>query len=256
MNLNHGKVKFIVIAIVIVVIALLVGGVILYINSRDGNKPIIGPDPGPVVDEKKTPSEKTIVDTTESRTSDSKREIHINMPRISNLSDYSFQQYINKRMSDTVKYYQNEINVVLDENTPVTTKYRYNVEYDRYNNGNYLSIVIDQDYETGGMRSNAWKDTYNIDVVRNTEIYIKDLFESTVDYEKVIVDEINKQAVLKNYELVGGNGLKDIPEKQKFYIKDGKLVIYFDPAAIAPYVYGSLNFEMPFELKDGKFNVE
>ncbi|MBO5178928.1 MAG: DUF3298 domain-containing protein, partial [Clostridia bacterium] len=46
------------------------------------------------------------------------------------------------------------------------------------------------------------------------------------------------------------------PEKQKFYIKDGKLIIYFDPAAIAPYVYGSLNFEMPFEFENGKFYVE
>lgn len=256
MNLNQGKVKFIVIAIIILVIAILVGGGIFLYNILNNDGPISGDEDKPIVSEEKTPSEKTIVDTTESKTSDSKREIHINMPRISSLTDYSFQQYINKRMSDTVKYYQNEINVVLDENTPVITKYRYNVEYDRYNNGNYLSIVIDQDYNTGGMRSNAWKDTYNIDVVRNREIYLSDLFESTVDYKKEIIDEINTQAMLKNYELVGGNGLKDIPDKQKFYIKDGKLIIYFDPAAIAPYVYGSLNFEMPFELKDGKFNVE
>lgn len=257
MNLNHGKVKFIIIAIVVVIVALLaVGAFFLFFKEDIGVTPgPVDPD-GPVQTGEKTLSEKTIVDTTQSDTSDSKREIHINMPRISNLSDYSFQQSINKRMSDTVKYYQNEINVVLDEDTPITTKYRYNVDYERYNNGDYLSIVIEQDYQTGGMRSNSWNDTYNIDVAKNKEIYLKDLFSSTTDYEVEIVSEINKQAALKNYELVGGNGLKDIPEKQKFYIKDGRLVIYFDPAAIAPYVYGSLNFEMPFKLKDGKFVID
>lgn len=256
MNLNHGKVKFIVIAIVIVIVAVLIGVGIWIFNllNDDTQKPV--DIDNPAVGDNKTLSEKTIVETTESRTSNSKQEVHINMPRISNLSDYSFQQYVNKQMSDSVSYYKNEINIMLDENTTVTTKYRYDVNYDRYNNDNYLSIVIDQKYETGGMRSNAWKDTYNIDVKNNREIYLADLFESTVDYEKEIVDEINEQATLKNYELVGGNGLKGIPEKQKFYIKDSKLIIYFDPAAIAPYVYGSLNFEMPFEFENGKFNVE
>ena len=106
------------------------------------------------------------------------------------------------------------------------------------------------------MRSNSWKDTYNVDVKRNTEIYLRDLFEPTTDYEEEIIKEINKQASKKNYELVGGNGLSDIPETQKFYIKDKVLVIYFDPAAIAPYVYGELHFEMPFEYKDGIFYVK
>lgn len=254
MNLNHGKVKFIIIAIVVVMV-LAVGGYFLvkFLKSEPAGPD--GPDVPPVV-ENKTASEKIIVDATISNTSDSKREIHISMPTFSNLSDYAFQQYINQRMNDTVKGYQNEINVVLDEDTPLTTKYRYNVDFNRYNNDDYISLVISQNYQTGGMRSNAWKDTYNVDVTKNTEIYLKDIFDATVDYKQEIISEINKQAEDKNYELVGGNGLSDIPETQKFYIKDGALVIYFDPAAIAPYVYGELHFEMPFEYKDGKFYVK
>lgn len=255
MNLNHGKIKFIIIAVVVIVILAL--GAFLMINLfKDGEISIGGNEDDPPVIENKTASEKIIVDATTSNTSNSKREIHISMPTFSNLENYSFQQYINQRMNDTVKGYQNEINVVLDSDTPLTTKYRYNVDFNRYNNDNYVSLVINQNYQTGGMRSNSWKDTYNVDVVENIEIYLKDLFEPTVDFEKEIIDEINKQADKKNYELVGGNGLSDIPETQKFYIKDGVLVIYFDPAAIAPYVYGELHFEMPFEYKDGKFDVK
>ncbi len=253
MNLNQGRVKFIIIA---VIVALLVVVGVLFIIPMFLGEDIIGPDipgvdtPG---EENKTPAERVIVDATISNTSDSKREIYISMPTFSGLSDYAFQQRINQRMNDTVRGYQNEINIVLDESTPLTTKYRYNVDFNRYNNDNYVSLVITQNYQTGGMRSNLWKETFNVDVVKNSEIYLKDIFDSTVDYEKEIVKEINKQAEKKNYEIVGGNGLSDIPETQKFYIKDEKLVIYFDPAAIAPYVYGELHFEMPFKYEDGKF---
>ena len=53
---------------------------------------------------------------------------------------------------------------------------------------------------------------------------------------------------------MNGEGLKDLADKQKFYIKDEKLIIYFDPAEIAPATYGALQFEMPFTLdEDGLF---
>ena len=255
MNLNKGKINFKLIAIILVVIILLtVGGILLFNfikNRNDGKNPVEEPP----IEENKTASELIIVDAIIANTADSKRDIRISMPAISNLSNYAFQQYINKTMSDTVRGYQDEINIVLDENTPSTTKYTYKVDYNRYNNDDYLSIVINQNYRTGGMRSNSWKDTYNIDVKNNREIYLKDLFAPTTDYKTEIVKEINKQAKEKNYELVGGNGLSSIPEKQKFYIEDGVLTIYFDPAAIAPYVYGELHFKMPFKYVNGIFSV-
>ena len=54
---------------------------------------------------------------------------------------------------------------------------------------------------------------------------------------------------------MNGAGLTDLNEKQKFYIKDGKLIIYFDPSEIAPAKYGELQFEMPFVFneEEGKF---
>ena len=129
MNLNQGKVKFIIIAVVVVVILSLGAFAIINFFGKDEINP--GKIEEPPVTENKTASEKIIVDATTSNTSDSKREIYISMPTFSNLSDYAFQQYINQRMNDTVKGYQNEINVVLDEDTPLTTKYRYKVDFNR-----------------------------------------------------------------------------------------------------------------------------
>ena len=55
---------------------------------------------------------------------------------------------------------------------------------------------------------------------------------------------------------MGGNGLTKLPAKQKFYVKDDKLVIYFDPSEAAANVYGELHFEMPFVMNEsGYFEI-
>ena len=62
--------------------------------------------------------------------------------------------------------------------------------------------------------------------------------------------------VLPIIEGVIKDSLNELNEKQKFYIKEDKLIIYFDPSEIAPTSYGELQFEMPFTLgENGKFNT-
>ena len=56
---------------------------------------------------------------------------------------------------------------------------------------------------------------------------------------------------------MGGDGLKKLPTKQKFYIRDGNLILYFDPSEVAANKYGALEFEMPFEIDaEGFFEVK
>ena len=76
------------------------------------------------------------------------------------------------------------------------------------------------------------------------------------NFEEEVLKEIAKQAEANHYEIMNGEGLQAIDVRQKFYIKEGKLIIYFDPAEIAPASYGELQFEMPFTLgEDMKFHV-
>ena len=79
---------------------------------------------------------------------------------------------------------------------------------------------------------------------------------SSDNYKEIIVKEINKQAVDKKLNLVAGNGLSNIPDTQRYFIKEGRLFIYFEPASIAPYLDGEMIFEMPFKFVNGKFIVE
>jgi len=82
---------------------------------------------------------------------------------------------------------------------------------------------------------------------------LMDVFENKLNYKKNIIAEINKQAIDKNLELMGGNGLTQLDDEQAFYIKDNKIIIYFEASEIAATAVGELEFEMPFEMKEDKF---
>ena len=252
---SKGK-KILVIGIVLAVVLIVAVVLAVVLSNRETPvEPGPGPD-DPIVDNR-TASEKIVVNPYKITNPSKNRDVRAQIPRIMNLDDKGFQEYINKKMLQTVTDYQNEIEVMVDDETPAETLYKYVVDYERYNNDVYLSLVVSNDYQTGGMRSNSWKDTYNVDVTAgaNKEVFLKDLFQPEADFKAAILAEINRQAEAKGYELVGGNGLSSLPDTQKFYVQDGALVVYFDPAAIAPYVYGELHFKMPFAYSNGRFVI-
>lgn len=243
--------KRIIIVLIIIILVLLVGLGIFFIINRGPDIPDNPIESGDIT-EPLTESEKINVETILTKTDTQRREVNLEMPMFMNLSNYSFQETINKEIADSINPYTNEISIVADESLPTSVKYRYTVSYERYNNDDYISLVVLQNYATGGMRSNVWRDTYTIDVVNNRELSLEDVCSSK-NYKKIIVDEVNRQAKEKNIKLIAGNGLADIPDTQRFYIKDKKLYIYFEPASIAPYLDGEMHFEMPFEYLEGKF---
>lgn len=180
-------------------------------------------------------------------------EIDNEYPVIKSFKNKNFENSINTKIASNLADYRAEISHMVDDYTPDTKLYKYVTEYERYNWDKYLTLVINQDYQTGGIRSNTWKEIYNIDVTTERIVYLADLFDATTDYEKAIIDEIT---AVSKVEFMGGEGLTKLPTYQKFYIKDGKLVIYFDPSEAASAKYGVLEYEMPFELgEDGLFKV-
>ena len=251
MNKNS---KFII--IIVCVVILIAGGVFIITNNSD---PEIPPIPGSSGDVIKSPNKEakdiTVQDVKVENFTDN-RYISCLYPKITSLVDKEFENYINKQIATNINEYRNEIEYIVDEETKPTEMYRYVTTYDRYNCKKYLSLVIDQDYQTGGIRSNTWKDIYNINAETERIFYLDELFEAGVKYEEAIIAEITKQAEANNCELMGGNGLTKLSKKQKFYIKDDKLVIYFDPSEAAATVFGELHFEMPFTMNEkGYFEI-
>lgn len=246
-----------VILIICIVVVLAVGGYFAYnaLNSKPTPPDIVVPS-GDV----KTPEAKAaavVVQDVKVENYTDNRHINCVYPKITSLSDKEFENYINKQIATNINEYRSEIEYIVDDETLPTEMYKYVTTYSRYNCGKYLSLVIDQDYQTGGIRSNKWKDIYNINVETQRIFYLDELFEAGAKYEEAIIEEITKQAEAKNMELVGGNGLTKLPKKQKFYIKDDKLIIYYDPSEISATVFGEQHFEMPFTMNEnGFFEIE
>ena len=246
--------KRIVIVLLIIIIATLIGfGIYFAVNQNEEPPVISGDSSGEIIE--LSAAEKTEITTVLTKTNTQRRDVNVQMPAFMNLNNYSFQETINKEIADSINPYINEIAIVADESLPSTSRYKYTVEYERYNNDDYVSVILSQNYYTGGLRSNAWKDTYTVDVVRNKKLSLEDICSSD-NYKEIIVKEINKQAVDKKLNLVAGNGLSNIPDTQRYFIKEGRLFIYFEPASIAPYLDGEMIFEMPFKFVNGKFIVE
>ncbi len=245
------------IIIVLMSLIIIMLGIVGYFLIQDSNEPPITIEQsGDIVDTPKGLAELATVNSVRinEEVKGSNRVVNAVYPSIQSFSNKNFQKYINDEITKVIFAYRDEINAIVDDKTPATALYTYETTYDKYTHGDYLSLVISNNYETGGIRSNQWKDIYNVNVRTERLLYLKDIFPSNVDYKKEILKEIKEQAKEKNYELMNGNGLTELNDNQKFFIKDEKLIIYFDAAEIAPASYGILQFEMPFRLdEDGLF---
>jgi len=187
--------------------------------------------------------------------SNSTHEVNLIIPEFQNIEgDYG--SYINSKIYNDLsdnKVYQEAIEGYENETPGFFT---YETNYERYNCGKYLSVVVNQYIHLGYGRPRVQKKCYVLDVSRNASPVLMDLFEDKINYKKVIIDEINQQAAKENIELIGGNGLKELSELQSFYIKDNQLILYFEASEIAATAVGELEFTMPFEMVDGKFIIK
>lgn len=250
------KKTLIIVAVAVVCVIIGVVGYNLIFNGNNGIKPPINiENSGDVAQNDGLAAKAKVVAVTVKNKTDN-ISIDNTYPTINSFNNKEFENSINKEIANNITSYREEINYMVDDLTPDLKLYKYIATYDKYTWGDYLTLVVNQDYQTGGIRSNKWKDIYNINVRTERLIYLADLFDATTDYETAIIEEINKQANLKGYELLAGDGLKKLPTKQKFYIQNGKLFIYFDPSEVAATAYGELSFEMPFTLdSNGYFQI-
>lgn len=118
------------------------------------------------------------------------------------------------------------------------------------NISNTISLLVKYYKYSGGAHGYYEYVPYNIDLRSGNNLTLKEIFRQDVDYKALINNEINNQIkelakkeenVDKIYEFYG------IKENQKFYLEDGRLVIYFDLYDIAPYAAGIPEFPIPID---------
>ena len=245
-----------IIAILALIVVVATGSILIYKNIGDNTGDEQHGSGDIIVDNQKPLAKNVIIESVPVNNKADHININNRYPSIKSFKSKEFESFINRTIAANIAEYRNEINEVVDDYTLDVKQYSYITDYERYNWGSYLTLIVKHDYQTGGIRSNTWKEIYNIDVSTERIIYLEDIFRATVDYEDAIIAEITKQAKERNVVLMGGDGLQKLPTKQKFYIRDGNLIMYFDPSEVAANKYGALEFEMPFEIdSEGYFVV-
>ena len=150
----------------------------------------------------------------------------------------NIMKFFNESQQQAKDYYEN-----IEE---VENKFVANVDYDiKKNSDDILSIMIIYYKFAGGAHGDYEHVLYNIDMKNGKFISLSDLFKKNIDYKTVINEEIRKQIeelIKIDKQNKGVYELEGISDKQKFYIQDDNLVIYFDLYEIAPYAAGMPEF--------------
>ena len=237
----------IILAIISFVLIGMIG--IFVVNTLQNTPPTIEEN-----EQEKGAAKDVIIRDKVSKLENSKKSINTIIPEFQNL-DSDFQSNMNYKIDKDL----NDVNVYKEMTESLESeeigKFRYEMEYDRYNCGKYLSIVAKQYIHLGDGRPKMQKKCYVIDAERNASVLLEDVFANKYDYKTSIIGEINSQATKQGIELIGGNGLSELSKNQAFYIQDNKLVIYFEASEISATAVGELEFIMPYEMVDGKFVI-
>lgn len=169
------------------------------------------------------------------------------IPQIIGLSNKKSQDEIN---NEIVNY----TNMWIKENKDASEEFQPQIPYELMasyivtNNNKILSFYIDYYQFNGGAHGITNRKGYSIDIETSTKLKLEDLFKEGFDYRSyinnIISTEIDKN---KDFYFIGKEGFNGIEDNQGFFIRDNKLVIYFDYYKIAPYVAGMPEFEIPLK---------
>ena len=156
---------------------------------------------------------------------------------------------INKITNSIMKFFNDsqkqakEYNDALPE---VENKFVANVDFDvKKNSDNILSILIKYYKYAGGAHGYYENVAYNIDIRNGNFLTLDNLFKEGSDYKNIINEEIRRQIeelIKLDEQNKGVYEFKSIEDKQKFYIQDDNIVVYFDLYDIAPYAAGIPEF--------------
>ena len=236
-----------IIIIISIVIAIIIVATIVIINAQ--------PKQVAVIDEPVTYSDnaaKFSIRDREYNVSSNKFVVNSKIPQFVDL-DPTFNSYINNKIAQELDYNKVYKDMTQGMDASSIGVFTYETTYERYNFGDFVSLIINQKASLEGQRETVKRKCYVVDTKNNSSAKLLDVFKNKSGYKKAILNEINNQAIQRKIQFIGGNQLQTLSELQSFYIKDRELYIYFEPSEIASFSEGQLDFKMPFNEDNGLF---
>lgn len=156
--------------------------------------------------------------------------------------------------SDILKFYDQSLKEAqnfLDDFELDESNFVADASYEvKKNTSNTVSILVKYYKYSGGAHGYYEYVPYNIDLRNGNNVTLKDIFKEDKDYKTTINKEIEnqiKELGKKEKDLDKIYDFYGIKENQKFYLEDGKIVVYFDLYDIAPYAAGVPEFPIVVE---------
>ena len=180
------------------------------------------------------------------------------------MNNKEIERILNKKFeSDIMNFYNTSVKEAesyFDDFPDAENKFVISSDYEvKKSNNKVLSMLIKYYKYSGGAHGYYEYIPYNIDLRKGNFIALKDIFKDNVDYKMLINKEIenqikemrkNEKYIDKIYEFHG------IKENQKFYLQDGKIVIFFDLYDIAPYAAGVPEFPITSKNIENQIELE
>lgn len=189
-----------------------------------------------------------LLDNIYQATDDSMCVLSIEYPIISGMDDTLLEHKINHFLNEKFTPVPDWFKI---KDCDSTRGLAYDITFDvPFNSINFLSIIQQYYWFSGGAHGNYGYIGFNIDL-QNGNIYnLSDVIKSDG------FDKLTEIAEYKIKEIYNTDNLKDaglfddhltITKEQNYFITDTALVLQFNPYEIAPYAYGDIEVEIPFD---------
>ena len=152
---------------------------------------------------------------------------------------------LNKQINTIINYY-------LKDN--IDNYYFLYINYKEYKYKDYISLVFNISYFTGGAHPNYEIKTINYNTKNNNFITITNLINkdknilnklSTYSRKYFNNNSLFKEKIVNDMMLEGTTGDKE--NYQRFNLSNDGLIIYFERYQIAPYYYGDYKITIPYQ---------
>lgn len=179
----------------------------------------------------------------------------IKIPQFFEMENLAVERYINEEQYREASYFVDLLFKQAEENKKefekqgwefrnfeVATDYKIGLINDKC-----MSFYVDYYRFTGGAHGMTERKSFNYDLRTGVRLSLSDMFSKNVDYEKVILEEINsviKKELEEDPHVYFQDQLDTLNYNKGFYLTENELIIYFQLYEIAPYYRGIVEFHI------------
>lgn len=184
-------------------------------------------------------------------------DVYVKYPEIRGMLDAGLEVYLNTELEDLMYSISNEADAAAKEDDP---GYPYAVQADYTvcrNDGVFISFYIDTYVEMGGAHGGEYAYHYNILNTNPGQVLkLGDLFNVAFDDLQTYINNYITGSIAADEELSGEGWFETINEDLPFYLTDSRLVLFFQPGDIMPYILGRTEFSIPLSDLSGLLRPE